>query len=485
MSFMKDFLWGGAISASQVEGAYLEDGKGLSTADMITGGSVNKERMFFTEKVEGAYYPTHEAIDFYHRYKEDIALFGEMGFKTLRLSIAWSRIFPNGDDAEPNEKGLQFYDDVFNECLKYGIQPLVTLCHYEIPWEIVKKYNGFASRNTIDLFVNYAKVCFERFGDRVKYWLTFNEINGAPLEGTALSHLGMVDDSVWSLKKPISISELPVLPNRYEGTHNQFIASALAVKAAHELDMGLQVGCMLCNVPWYPLTPNPKDVLATQTKDQMFNYYCGDVMVRGEYPTFVLDFFKKNSIDDSFITEEDKQILKEGTVDLYTFSYYMSNCITTDPTVGIVGGNIVGGAKNPYLEISDWGWQIDPEGIKYVLKNLHDRYPHTPLMIVENGFGGIDKMEEDGSIHDPYRIDYLRQHITAVKEAVADGIPVIGYTAWGPIDLVSIGTGEMYKRYGFIYVDRHDDGTGDNSRHKKDSFDWYKKVIETNGEDLS
>jgi 6-phospho-beta-glucosidase len=485
MTFMKDFLWGGAISASQVEGAYLEDGKGLSTADMITGGSVNKERMFFTDKVEGAYYPTHEAVDFYHRYKEDIALFGEMGFKTLRLSIAWSRIFPNGDDIEPNEKGLQFYDNLFNECLKYEIKPLVTLSHYEIPWEIVKKYNGFANRKTIELFVNYAKVCFERFGDRVKYWLTFNEINGAPLEGTGLNHLGMVDDSVWDLKEPIPISKLPVLPNRYEAVHNQFVASALAVKAAHELDMGLQVGCMLCNIPWYPLTPNPKDVLATQTKDQMFNYYCGDVMVRGEYPTFVLDFFKKNNIDDSFITEEDKQILKEGTVDLYTFSYYMSNCITTDPTVEIVGGNIVGGAKNPYLSISDWGWQIDPEGIKYMLKNLHDRYPHTPLMIVENGFGGIDKVEEDGFIHDPHRIDYLRQHITAVKEAVADGIPVIGYTAWGPIDLVSIGTGEMYKRYGFIYVDRHDDGTGDYSRHKKDSFDWYKKVIETNGEDLS
>lgn len=485
MAFKTDFLWGGAISASQVEGAYLEDGKGRSTADMVTGGSVTQERKFFPEEIEGAYYPTHEAIDFYHTYKEDIALFGEMGFKALRISIAWARIFPNGDDDVPNEKGLQFYDKVFDECLKYGIQPIVTLCHYEMPWELVKKYNGFESRTTIDLFVKYAKVCFDRFGDRVKYWITFNEINGAPLEGTGLNHLGMVDPSVWELKEPLPLSSLPNSDKRYKAVHNQFVASALTVKAAHALDQGLQVGCMLCNVPWYPLTPNPEDVLATQQRDQIFNFYCGDIMVRGEYPTFVLDYFKENNIDTSFITEEDKEILKEGTVDLYTLSYYMSNCVTTDPSVEIVGGNIVGGAKNPYLDISDWGWQIDPDGLKYMLKKLHDRYPDIPLMIVENGFGGVDKLEDDGTIHDQYRVDYLREHIAAVKEAASEGVPIIGYTAWGPIDLISVGTGEMHKRYGFIYVNRHDDGTGDNARYKKDSFDWYKKVIATNGEDLS
>lgn len=485
MAFKKDFFWGGAISANQVEGAYLEDGKGLSTADMITRGSADEDRLFFPKELEDAFYPTHDAIDFYHRYKEDIALMAEMGFNTLRLSIAWSRIFPNGDDKEPNEKGLQFYDAVFDECLKHGIQPLVTLCHYEIPWEIVKKYNGFSNRKTIDLFVKYAQTCFERYGDKVKYWLTFNEINGAPLEDTSLKHLGIVDKSVWDMKEPISVNNLPNTKSRYEGVHNQFVASALTVKLAHSMNKNLKIGCMLCNIPWYPLTPNPVDVIATQTKDQMFNYYCGDVMVRGEYPTFVLNYFKENNIDASFITEEDKKILKEGVVDLYTFSYYMSNCVTTDPNVEIVGGNIVGGAKNPFLDISSWGWQIDPLGIKYILNNLHDRYPNVPIMIVENGFGGIDKLEEDGSIHDPYRVDYLRQHIEVMRECASEGIPLIGYTVWGPIDLVSVSTGEMKKRYGFIHVDRYDDGTGDFTRRRKDSFYWFKKVIESNGEDIS
>lgn len=485
MSFPSDFLWGGAISASQVEGAYLEGGKGLSTADLVLGGSKDKPRKFFPSVLEGQFYPTHEAIDFYHRYKDDIALFSEMGFKTLRLSIAWSRIFPNADDEVANEEGLQYYDDVFNECLKHGIQPIVTLCHYEMPIALVKKYNGFTNRKAIDLYVKYATTCFKRFGDRVKIWLTFNEINGAPLEGTGLNHLGAVDHNIWNIEEPIALWDMPNIESRFEAVHNQFVASSLAVKVAHSLNLDLRVGCMLCNVPWYPLTPNPKDILATQERDELFNYYCADVMVRGEYPSHVINYFEKNNIDYSFITESDRELLKEGTVDLYTFSYYMSNCITTDPNVEIVGGNIVGGAKNPYLKISDWGWQVDPIGLKYILKQLHERYPNVPLMIVENGFGGVDKLELDGSIHDPYRIDYLKQHISAMKEAVEDGVPVIGYTAWAPIDLISIGTGEMYKRYGFIYVDRNDDGSGDLSRYKKDSFYWYQNVIKSNGENLN
>ncbi|GMA08674.1 beta-glucosidase [Tetragenococcus halophilus subsp. flandriensis] len=485
MSFPKGFLWGGAVAANQSEGAYNVDGKGLSTADMITGGTVDRPRMFSPNLIEGAYYPSHQAIDMYHHYKEDIALFAEMGFKILRISINWTRIFPNGDDPEPNEKGLQFYDDLFDECKKYGIEPLVTLCHYEIPWNIVTKYKGFYSRKTIDLFLKYAKTCFNRYKGKVKYWLTFNEINIGTMPDGGLNGMGLVQEEDLKRSEPCSTEELKDVPQeRYEALHNQFVASALAVKEAHKINSEFMVGCMICHITWYPLTPNPKDMLAFQQKDRLFNDFCGDVMVRGSYPNYIYPYFKEQGIDTSFITEEDKEILLSGTVDMYTFSYYMTNCVSTDPDVEQVGGNLIGGAKNPYLELSDWGWQIDPDGLRYTLNLLHDRYPEVPLMVVENGFGGIDEIDEDGSIHDPYRIDYLREHIQAMKGAIKDGAPLIGYTSWGPIDIVSAGTGQMHKRYGYIYVDRHDNGTGDFTRSRKDSFYWYKKVIETNGETL-
>lgn len=486
MVFPKEFLWGGSIAANQAEGAYLEDGKKLSVADMIMGGTKDTPRKFTPTLVKGAYYPSHTAIDFYHRYKEDIALFGEMGFKVLRISINWTRIFPNGDDTEPNEKGLQFYDDVFDECRKYGIEPLVTLSHYEIPWNIVTKYQGFYSRKTIDLFLNYATTCFKRYKDKVKYWLTFNEINIGTMPEGVLNGLGVIDEKDLASETPIAIEDLIDDPQkRYHALHNQFVASALTVKAGHEINPDFMIGCMVCHITWYPHTPNPDDILACQEKDRLFNDFCGDVMVRGEYPSYIYPYFEKNGIDSSFITEEDKKILQEGTVDIYTFSYYMTNCVSVDPNVEQVGGNLIGGAKNPYLELSDWGWQIDPKGLRYTLNHIHDRYPNIPLMVVENGYGGIDKLEEDGRIHDFYRIDYLKKHIEAMQGAINDGAPLMGYAMWGPIDIVSAGTGEMYKRYGFIYVDRHDDGTGDYSRSKKDSFDWYKEVIATNGLNLS
>lgn len=485
MSFPKKFMWGGAIAANQCEGAYRTDGKGLSTADMITGGSVNKPRMFTPTIIEDTYYPSHTAIDFYNNFKEDIALFGEMGFKVLRISINWTRIFPNGDDIEPNEKGLKFYDEVFDECHKYGIEPLVTLCHYEIPWNIVTKYKGFYSRKTIDLFVRYATTCFERYKDKVKYWITFNEINCGVMPTGGLSGLGLIQNEDLNRNEPCSVEDLIDVPQeRYEALHNQFVASAIAVKEGHRINPNFIIGCMICHITWYPHTCNPKDILACQEKDHIFNDFCGDVMVRGEYPNYIFPYFEKNNIDYSFITDEDKKIIKEGKVDMYTFSYYMTNCVTVDPNVEKVGGNLIGGAKNPYLKLSDWGWQIDPDGLHYTLNLLHDRYPHIPLMVVENGFGAVDKVEEDGSIHDKYRIDYLREHIKAMREAIDEGVPLIGYTTWGPIDIVSAGTGEMYKRYGFIYVNRHDDGTGNFSRRCKDSFYWYKKVIESNGKYL-
>ncbi len=489
MSFPKDFLWGGAVAANQCEGAYLEDGKALSVPDMLLGGDVNTPRTFLPKIDDTAFYPSHEAIDFYHHYKEDIALFAEMGFNVFRLSINWGRIFPNGDDDEPNDAGLEFYDKVFDECAKYGITPLVTLCHYEIPWSIVTKYGGFSNRKTIDLFLKYARTVFERYKDKVKYWLTFNEINIPCLMGHgamgALYGLGLMDEEDINSDQRIPLSELKGDPQKtFEALHNEFVASALTVKLGHEINPDFVIGNMIAHTTLYPLTPNPDDMMAVTKQDQITNCFCGDVQVRGEYPTYIFPYFKEIGVDPSFITEEDKAILKEGTVDMYTFSYYMSNCVSMDPNAEKTAGNMSMGAKNPYLEASDWGWQIDPEGLRYTLNKLHDRYPHTPLMVVENGFGAFDTVEEDGSIHDTYRIDYFRPHIKAMNEALEDGVPLIGYTTWGPIDLVSAGTGQYAKRYGFIYVDRHDDGTGDFSRSKKDSFDWYKKVIASNGEDL-
>ena len=488
MSFPKNFLWGGAVAANQCEGAYLEDGKGLCVPDMLLGGDVNTSRTFLPKQDPNAFYPSHEAIDFYHHYKEDIALFAQMGFKCFRLSINWGRIFPNGDDEQPNEAGLAFYDKVFDECKKYGMEPLVTLCHYEIPWNIVVKYNGFSNRKVIDLFLKYAKTCFTRYKDKVKYWLTFNEINIACMGEGGIGNLyglGLMDPSDIQSEERIPLDCLKSnWQNTFEALHHEFVASALAVKAGHEINPDFMIGNMIAHVTVYPLTPNPKDIMAALQEDDLKNNFCGDVQVRGEYPSFMHRYFKEKGIDSSFITEEDKKILKEGVVDFYTFSYYQSGCVTVDDTVEMTNGNMTKNAKNPYLKASDWGWQIDPEGLRYTLNLLHGRYPDTPLMVVENGFGAFDTVEEDGSIHDDYRIDYFRQHIKAMGEAVDDGVPLIGYTTWGPIDLVSAGTGQYAKRYGFIYVNRHDDGTGDFSRSKKDSFFWYQKCIHSNGMDL-
>ena len=488
MGFPKGFLWGGAVAANQCEGAYLEDGKGLCVPDMLLGGDVNTPRTFLPKTDPTAFYPSHEAVDFYHHYKEDIAMFAEMGWNVFRFSINWGRIFPNGDDEEPNETGLKFYDDVIDECHKHGMEPLITLCHYEIPWNIVTKYNGFTDRRVIDLFVKYATTCFKRYKDKVKYWLTFNEINIACMGEGGIGNLyglGMMDPEDVNSDHRIPLNELKSnLQKTFEALHNEFVASALTVKAGHEINPDFMIGNMIAHTTSYPLTPNPKDVLATLNEENLKNNFCGDVQVRGEYPSFIFRYFRENGIDPSFITEEDKKILKEGTVDFYTFSYYMTNCVTVNENAEMTAGNLTQGAKNPYLEASDWGWQIDPDGLRYTLNVLHDRYPHTPLMIVENGFGAFDKVEEDGSIHDDYRIAYLSPHIAAMKEAIEDGVPLIGYTTWGPIDLVSAGTGQYAKRYGFVYVDRHDDGTGDFSRSRKDSFYWYKKVIASNGEDL-
>ena len=474
MKFPKNFLWGGALAANQCEGAYLEDGKGLSVPDMILGGDINTPRTICKYIQKNKFYPSHEAIDFYHRYKEDIGLFAQMGFKVLRISINWARIYPTGEEVVANEAGLRFYDKIFDECHKYGIEPMVTLSHYEMPWHLVEKYQGFYSRIVIDYYLKYAKTCFKRYRNKVKYWLTFNEINAGTMADPLASIMGLGYMTRKDLQRnePCTFDELSDNPQeRYTALH-------------HELVPEFMIGNMISHITWYPRTCNPKDILAWQQKDAIFNDFCADVQIRGEYPEYMLAYLKNHQIDTSYILVNDKKILKEGVIDFYTMSYYISNCVSTDPNVEKIGGNLVGGAKNPYLQASKWGWQIDPDGLKYTLKAISSRYPKIPIMIVENGFGAVDKVEKDGSIHDDYRIDYLRKHLIAMKEAINEGVNLIGYTSWGPIDIVSAGTGQFYKRYGFIYVDKHDDGTGDFSRIKKDSFYWYQKVIKSNGEDL-
>ena len=481
---------------------YDEGGKGLCIADInefVDNVAIDQKHNgeITTEYVKeairpnnGRNFPKRHGINFYHTYKDDLKLLGKdgMGLNSYRTSINWARIFPNGDDETPNEAGLAFYDRVFDECKKHGIEPLVTLCHYEIPWAIVTKYGGFASREVIDLFVRYAETCFRRYKNKVKYWLTFNEINCALMPGGgAYNGVGTVCKEDLENKTPRPVDKLIDDPQtRFEALHNEFVASAKTVIIGHAINPDFKIGLMIAHLTLYPLTPDPKDLLTCQKQYNEMNNYCGDVMVRGEYPRFAKSFAKASGVKDtSFMdNEEDKEILKKGVVDMYTFSYYMTNCVTTHES-DLTGGNLFMGVKNPYLEASPWGWQIDPLGLRYTLNELADRYPDTPLMVVENGLGMIDKREADGSVHDDYRINYLRDHIKAMKAAVEeDNVNLIGYTTWGPIDLVSAGTGEMYKRYGFIYVDRNDDGTGDFSRSRKDSFFWYKKCIESNGEDL-
>ncbi len=480
--FPENFLWGGAIAANQAEGAWNVDGKGDSVADHITAGTKTSPRRFTGQILETESYPSHEAIDFYHHYKEDIALLAEMGFKVFRLSIAWSRIFPKGDEAEPNRAGLAFYRNVFEECKKYGMEPLVTLSHYEMPYHLCREYGGWTNRKLIDFFLRYCRTVFHEYRNLVQYWLTFNEINtlvshfGGVLSGGILPEDGSDLFGV-SGRTPETGEEKS---RRFTALHHQFVASAKAVCLAHEINPANKVGCMLSAAGVYSYTCNPEDVLEAQAQMKRSNWFCGDVMAKGRYPYFMERFFKENNI---VITKEtgDDAILLKGKVDFFSFSYYCSRCATTDESVKKAAGNMMLGASNPYLPVSEWGWTIDPKGLRYLLNEIYNRY-EIPVMIVENGLGAEDTVNEAGEINDDYRIDYLREHILQMKEAIADGVDLIGYTPWGCIDLVSASTGEMKKRYGFVYVDKDDTGKGSLERRKKKSFDWYRRVIESNGE---
>ena len=468
MRFPENFLWGGATAANQCEGAYDEDGKGLSIQDVLPKGSkvITDGPTPDNLKLRG--------IDHYHRYKEDIALFAEMGFKVYRFSIAWSRIFPTGEEATPNEAGLKFYEDLIDECLKYGIEPLITLSHYETPLALAKKYDGWRSRKMIDLYLKYCETVFNRYKGKVKYWLTFNEIN-------SILHQPFMSGAILTPKEKLSKQDL------YQAIHHELVASAKAVKLAHEIDPNYKVGCMILAVTIYPLTSNPDDLIKVMELNDDY-YLFSDIQARGEYPYFTKRLFAADNIQLD-ITDEDREALKH-TVDFVSFSYYSSNCACADPTKGEPSGSNMtpGLRRNPYSKVTEWGWQIDPQGLRYTLNRLYARY-QKPLFIAENGLGANDELIDDGkggkTVIDDYRIKYMNDHLVQVGKAIQDGVEVMGYTAWGCIDLISCSTAEIKKRYGMIYVDLNSDGSGTMERYRKKSFDWYKNVIATNGGTLS
>ena len=472
MSFPKEFLWGGATAANQCEGAYQEDDRGLANVDTIPYGEDRFPVMLGLKKMLECdtehFYPSHDAIDFYHRYKEDIKLFAEMNMKCYRFSIAWTRIFPNGDDETPNEKGLDFYEAVVDECLKYGIEPLITICHFDAPIALIKKYGGWKDRRMIDAFMKLCHALFTRLNGKVKYWLTFNEIN-------MLLHLPFMGAGIYFEEGEDKNQVL------YTAAHHELVASAKAVKLAHEMMPNAMVGCMLAAGQFYPYSCHPQDVYKGMERDRD-NYFFIDVQARGEYPVWAIKRMEKLGVNID-VTSEDTKLLQEGTVDFISFSYYASRCVSADPEINkqnAKGNAVFSAVKNPYLKASEWGWQIDPLGLRITCNTLYDRY-QKPLFIVENGLGANDTVEEDG-IHDTYRIDYMREHIKAMDAVInEDGLPLLGCTFWGIIDLISASTGEIKKRYGTIYVDKQVDGSGNLERKKKDSFVWYQKVIESNG----
>lgn len=460
------FLWGGAIAANQCEGAYKTDGKGESVVDVFPAGKKRFEAMMDLKKAlntDYGFYPSHESIDFYHNYKEDIALFAEMGFKALRISISWPRIYPTGEDEQPNEAGLQFYDRVFAELKKHNIEPVVTINHFDTPLALVKKYGGWRSDKVVDAYTKYCQTIFERYQDMVTYWITINEIN-------MVLHIPALGGGI-VFRENENQEQV-----KYQAAHYQLLASAKAIEIGRRINPNFKFGCMLAAGQVYANTCAPLDVLESQKRNRD-NYFFIDVQARGSYPAYCKRLFEEKGIAIE-ITEEDKALLANNTVDYISFSYYSSRLTSADPEImkNTVAGNAFATLENPYLEVSDWGWSVDPVGLRITMNELYDRY-QKPLFIVENGLGAYDHVNEDGSVHDDYRIDYLSRHIEQMQEAMKDGVELIGYLTWGCIDLVSASTGEMSKRYGFIYVDRENDGSGSMKRIKKDSFYWYQNVI--------
>lgn len=455
----EDFMWGGAISANQAEGAYREGGKGISIADLRFVGP-DRIGDIPLELSEDTYYPSHNAIDFYHSYKEDMKLFAEMGFKCFRTSISWTRIYPTGVEETPNKEGLEFYDDLFDEMLKYQIEPVITISHYETPVYLIKEFGGWKNRKMIDFYIKYCETIFKRYKDKVKYWMPFNEINFI-LHGIE-NHENTEKEN-------------------YQAAHHQFVASALASRLGHTINKNFKIGMMLGYIPAYSKTCKPEDAVLTMVNDRN-TFFFSDVLVNGEYPYYTECMFAEKGLKLE-IEDGDLELMKENTMDFIGFSYYMTMVNSSDPNDKEDITNMTWGVLNPYLDANEWGWGIDPQGLRIALNTLYDRY-HVPLFIVENGYGYPDVIERNGDIIDDYRIDYLRKHIEQLKIAISEGVDVIGYTSWGPIDIISAGSGQMKKRYGFIYVDMDDEGNGTLERRRKKSFYWYNKVIESNGEML-
>lgn len=480
--FPKNFLWGGALSACQAEGAYNLDGKTLTIPEVMPFNAKNdrkvtKQLKITKEMIEEAKndadtvkYPKRRGIDFYHTYKEDMALFKEMGFKVFRYSISWARLFPNGDDKVPNELGLKFYDNIINECLKNGMEPLITISHFDFPVVLVEKFGGWYNRELIDLYLRYCEIIFNRYKGKVKYWVTFNEINMSIKAGPKT--MGVIDEGQENYEEML-----------FQALHHQFVAAAKATKLAHEIDKENKIGSMVAYFTTYSYTCKPADALAMQKDDQMKNLFYLDILNGGKYPYYSKKYFKEHKINLE-IEDGDLEIIKENTADFVGMSYYNSMISSDDgEQLELTAGNVHSVYKNPHLDANEWGWQIDPIGLRYTLNHVYDRFD-LPIFILENSSGFFDELTEDNKVHDPYRVEFLRKHIEQLKLAIDDGVEVIGYTMWGPIDMISSGTSEMSKRYGFIYVDQDDYGNGTMKRYKKDSFYWYKNVIATNGEEL-
>ena len=477
--FKKDFLWGGAVAANQCEGAWKEGGKGISVPDvdwhnpnLKRGGKRDEDSEMTSQRLqellkinEDWQFPKRQGIDFYHTYKQDLGYMKELGLKCFRTSINWARIYPNGDDEKPNEDGLKFYDDLINTIIEDGMEPIITLFHYELPLNLVRKYGGWRDRRVIDFFVRFCKTCFERYHSKVKYWILINQINLIYVE--AFNSLGILVDQVDNVEQA-----------KYQCVHHQFVACSLATKEARKIDSNMLMGVMISDHNCYAETAKPEDVFYTYQKNQMSQFFYTDVRIRGEYPGYALRFFNDKNFKIE-MTDDDLKAIKEYTADYMAISYYYTRLNSYEKNNN--GLNDI--SRNPLLKASIWGWSVDPLGLRNSLNVYYDRY-QLPLMIAENGLGALDELTEDNKVHDDYRIDYLREHIKAMKEAVKDGVDLFAYCPWGPFDIVSCTTNEMSKRYGFVYVDINDDGSGSRKRFKKDSFDWYKKVIETNGEEL-
>lgn len=473
IGFPQNFLWGGAIAANQAEGAWNVDGKGVSIADIeilpadysrtkVVGFNHTRSEIEFALRDTSGYYPRRTGIDFYHHYPTDLKLMKEIGFNCFRTSFSWTRIFPNGDETQPNEEGLKFYDRLLAEIIANGMEPIMTISHYEMPIELVLKYGGWTNPKLIDFFTNLCEVLFQRYHHQVTYWVLFNQINNVIGWGQWAS-LGILTDE--------SDDELSA---RYQGIHNQFVAHGKAIELAKEINPDLQIGVMLGYTPLIPATSQPADNFAARRLEKINNLFFTDVLVRGQYPGYMLRYFEENNIHVP-MTTDDLNVIKNNTADFVAFSYYSSRMVSAEtPDEELL---------NPVLDKSIWDWSIDPISFRTVFNTLWDRY-EKPLFVLENGLGAIDT--PDGTnIHDTYRSHYLRAHIEQMKEAINDGVNVIGYTSWGPIDIISCSQGEMSKRYGFIYVDQDDRGNGTLARSKKDSFTWYQQVIQSNGEALS